>query len=316
MKLDLKKMKTIEDLKRAKNLVYGSNSEIMLLQSQIKSASVEDKKAIGIKISQLKQEYEQFFEAAQEQIQELTIQNKMKNDYIDLFEPISEAGTLHPLTLIQDRLRNWFIQNNFYESNYGEIESDYYNFEQLNIDKNHPARDMQDSLYLSENKLLRTHNTGVSARELEKNKNKSFYNFTIGKVYRNDEDDNTHSHQFTQLDFVGVGKISFPDLIQTLESLLTYVLEQKVNIRLRPSYFPFTEPSVEVDVFYNDKWIEVLGAGMIHPQVMKRAGYTNQMNGFAAGLGIERIAMIKYNITDIREFYLNDLRFLKQFKNA
>ena len=195
-----------------------------------------------------------------------------------------------------------------------EIENDEYNFERLNIPQKHPARDMQDSLYINENELLRTHNTGVTARVLEKYKNKAFSSFTIGKVYRNDEEDMTHSHQFTQLDLISVGKHSFGTLMYTLRNMLSYVLEENVKIRLRPSYFPFTEPSVEVDIFYKNKWIEVLGAGIVHNNVLRAAGYTNKMNAIAAGIGIERIAMIKYQIDDIREFYVNDLRFLKQFR--
>ncbi|UUD36739.1 phenylalanyl-tRNA synthetase subunit alpha [Mycoplasmopsis californica] len=315
MELDLNKINNLEDLKNAKNKAYGEGSELWKLQQKIKTASNEDKKQIGKELAQLKNKLDTFFEQAAVHVENLRIKAIMDADKTDLFEPVNSQGTLHPITLVINRLKTWFLQNNYYEANYGEIETDHYNFEQLNIAKDHPARDMQDSLYIDENNLLRTHNTGVSARELEKNKNKSFYNFTIGKVYRNDEDDATHSHQFTQLDFVGVGKISFPDLIQTLSDLLSYVLEQDVKIRLRPSYFPFTEPSVEVDVFYNNRWIEVLGAGMVHPEVMKKAGYTNDMNGFAAGIGIERLTMIKYNITDIREFYSNDLSFLNQFKN-
>ena len=124
----------------------------------------------------------------------------------------------------------------------------------------------------------------------------------------------THSHQFTQLDLISVGKHSFGTLMYTLRNMLSYVLEENVKIRLRPSYFPFTEPSVEVDVFYKNKWIEVLGAGIVHNNVLRAAGYTNKMNAIAAGIGIERIAMIKYQIDDIREFYVNDLRFLKQFR--
>lgn len=315
MEIKLEDIKTLEDLKNAKNKVYGPNSEIANLKSNIKSASIEQRRDIGKRISELNSYYEQFFQQAAIQVEENRINNLMENDRIDLFEPVNSIGSIHPLKLIENRLRTWFLNNKYYESKYSEIESDLYNFERLNISKDHPAREMQDSLYINEDTLLRTHNTGMSARELEKNKNKSFYSFAIGKVYRNDEDDATHSHQFTQLDFIGVGKISFSKLIETLKDLLTYVLEAKVEIRLRPSYFPFTEPSVEVDVWYNNRWIEILGAGMVHPEVMRAAGYTNDMNGFAAGLGIERIAMIKYNIKDIREFYINDLRFLNQFKN-
>ncbi len=315
MEIKLENIKTLEDLKNAKNKVYGPGSEISNLKMSIKTVSIEERKIIGKKLSELNSYYEQLFQEAAIRVEENRINELMDNDKIDMFEPVNSIGSIHPLKLIENRLRTWFLNHNYYESKYSEIESDLYNFERLNISKDHPARDMQDSLYIDEETLLRTHNTGMSARELEINKNKSFYSYAIGKVYRNDEDDATHSHQFTQLDFVGVGEISFSQLIETLKDLLTYVLESNVEIRLRPSYFPFTEPSVEVDVWYNNRWIEILGAGMVHPQVMKDAGYTNNMNGFAAGLGIERIAMIKYNIKDIREFYTNDLRFLNQFKS-
>ncbi|MDJ1645942.1 phenylalanine--tRNA ligase subunit alpha [Mycoplasma phocimorsus] len=315
MEIKLENIKTLEDLKNAKNKVYGPGSEIANLKNSIKSVSIEERKIIGKKLSELNAYYEHLFQQAAINVEENRINELMENDKIDMFEPVNLIGSIHPLKLIENRLRTWFLNHNYYESKYSEIESDLYNFERLNITKDHPARDMQDSLYIDEETLLRTHNTGMSARELEINKNKSFYSYAIGKVYRNDEDDATHSHQFTQLDFVGVGEISFSQLIETLKDLLTYVLETNIEIRLRPSYFPFTEPSVEVDVWYNNCWIEILGAGMVHPEVMKAAGYTNNMNGFAAGLGIERIAMIKYNIKDIREFYINDLRFLNQFKN-
>ena len=175
---------------------------------------------------------------------------------------------------------------------------------------------MQDSLYFNPELLLRTHNTGFTARELDENKNKAFKHFAIGSVYRNDEDDRTHSHQFMQADFVAVGHYSFPNLIWTLKSLLSYVLEREVELRLRPSYFPFTEPSVEVDILHNGEWLEVLGSGILHRNVFKAAGYTNDMNGIAGGVGIERIAMLKYNVKDIREFYTNDLRFINQFKGG
>ncbi|WP_334198904.1 phenylalanine--tRNA ligase subunit alpha [Mycoplasma struthionis] len=206
------------------------------------------------------------------------------------------------------------MSNGYFEYHESEMVSDEYNFERLNIPKSHPAREMQDSLYLKENLLLRTHNTGISAMALEKHKNQEFSQFAIGRVYRNDEEDRTHTHQFTQLDLVSVGNHSFATLIYTLKEMLSYVLEEKIEIRLRPSYFPFTEPSVEVDIFFKNRWIEVLGAGMIDENVLRSAGYTNNMNGIAAGIGIERIVMIKYGIDDIRELYTNDQRFLKQFR--
>ncbi|BBU47561.1 phenylalanine--tRNA ligase subunit alpha [Mycoplasmopsis felis] len=311
----LEDINTLEDLKQAKAQAYGNKGEIFKLQNQLKTSPIELKKELGQKINLLKKQYEDFFEQADLRIKEIQINNKINSEFIDISEPVNKQGSIHPITIVEERLKEWFIQHGYYQRQEGEIVSDLYNFEQLNIPKDHPARAMHDSLYIDKNTLLRTHNTGITAKILQENPNKEIAVFALGKVYRNDEDDATHSHQFTQLDFVSVGKVSFPNLIWTLKSLLSYVLEEEVEIRLRPSYFPFTEPSVEVDVFYKNKWIEILGAGMLHPNVLKLAGYTNDYNGFAAGLGIERITMIKYGFTDIRDLYKNDLRILEQFNN-
>lgn len=314
--MNLDKISTLEELKKAKAKFYSKEGKLAELQAKIKSADPLQKNQIGKEINKLKQDAEFAFKKANEKIIELEIEQKIKNTWIDVTKPFEKNGLVHPLEIVSQRFRNWFLQNGYYETTGSEIESDKYNFEHLNVPQDHPARDMQDSLYINSKKLLRTHNTGFTARELEKNKNQAFSQFTIGKVYRNDDDDQTHSHQFMQVDLVSVGHLSFPNLMWTLKSLLSYVLEQEVKIRLRPSFFPFTEPSTEVDILYKGKWIEVLGAGMLHDQVLKKAQYTNDMNGFAAGVGIERIAMIKYGIDEIREFYKNDLRFLNQFKEA
>lgn len=308
-------IKTFEDLKLAKSKVYSKDSEIVQLQTKIRTASPEEKKEIGQKIATLRNFYEEKFKEIEFRIEADKIKKIIESQYVDVTKPVNNPGSLHPITIVENRLRDWFIQNGYFESNESEIVSDVYNFQKLNIPEDHPARALHDSLYLNPTTLLRTHNTGISALELERNANKEMNNFAIGKVYRNDEDDATHSHQFTQLDFVSVGKsVSFNNLIWTLKSLLSYVFEEEVELRLRPSYFPFTEPSVEVDVYYKNGWIEVLGAGMLHPNVMELAGYdSKEFNGFAAGIGIERLAMIKYNIKDVREFYKNDLRTLNQF---
>lgn len=317
MSIDFENIKNLEELKIAKNKIYSKEGEIFELQKQLKSAPVEQKKLIGAQINELKTLYENKFKEVEERIENQRIQDLVNKSFIDIAKPTLFPGSLHPITIVENRLRDWFIQNGYFESSEGEIVTDYYNFEKLNIPNDHPARAMHDSLYLNPTTLLRTHNTGISALELERNANQTLNNFAIGKVYRNDEDDATHSHQFTQLDFVSVGNVSFSNLIWTLKSLLSYVFEEEVELRLRPSFFPFTEPSVEVDIFYKGRWIEVLGAGMLHPNVMKLAGYDNKkFNAFAAGVGIERLAMIKYGIKDIREFYTNDFRTLQQFYEA
>ncbi|UUM19609.1 MULTISPECIES: phenylalanine--tRNA ligase subunit alpha [unclassified Mycoplasma] len=314
MKWTLDQIKTLEDLKKSKNQVYGSQGEIFQLQQKLKNAPAEQKKFIGQEINALKKEYETFFAQAESKIQDLQIQQRLENEFVDVTIPLKSKGSLNPITIIENRLKDWFYGHGYYEQKAGEIVSDLYNFERLNIPQDHPARAMHDSLYINATTLLRTHNTGVTASVLEQNANKEVSTFAIGKVYRNDEDDATHSHQFTQIDFVSVGQVSFPNLIWTLKDMLSYVLEEQVQIRLRPSYFPFTEPSVEVDVFYKNKWIEILGAGMLHPNVLKMAGFNSDFTGFAAGIGVERITMIKYGFTDIRDLYKNDLRIMEQFK--
>lgn len=316
MQLKLEDINTLEDLKVYKNKVYSEGGEIFELQNQIKTCEPSMKKEIGMKLSKLRNEYEEFFKLAEERVKEISISKKIQNEFIDVTKPTHKVGSLHPITIVENRLKEWFNQHGYFQSEAGEIVSDLYNFERLNIAQDHPARAMHDSLYINSTTLLRTHNTGITAVELERFANKEFSTYAIGKVYRNDEDDATHSHQFTQVDFVSVGKVSFPNLIWTLKSLLSYVFEEELEIRLRPSYFPFTEPSVEVDIFYKNRWIEVLGAGMLHPNVLSAAGYTDKnLNGFAAGVGIERITMIKYGISDIRDLYKNDLRILEQFNN-
>ncbi|MDD1377388.1 phenylalanine--tRNA ligase subunit alpha [Metamycoplasma hyosynoviae] len=313
MKFDLEKINNLEDLKQAKN-AFATSSEMQELMQELKKAAPDQKAALGCKIQELKLQAEEFFEKAKAKINSLEAQKIMASEFYDYATPHNFYGSIHPVEKIASMFRKWLLNNGYYETVSSSIEEEEYNFKRLNIPENHPARDMQDSLYINSSTLLRTHNTGISARELEKHKNKAFSNFAIGKVYRNDEEDSTHSHQFSQIDIVSVGNHSFGTLIYTLKEMLSYVLEEKVEIRLRPSYFPFTEPSVEVDIFYKNRWIEVLGAGMLHRNVLKAAGYTNKMTAIAAGIGIERIAMIKYGIDDIREFYTNDKRFLKQFK--
>ncbi|VEU74883.1 phenylalanyl-tRNA synthetase subunit alpha [Mycoplasmopsis citelli] len=315
MKINLENINTLEDLKKAKNSFYGSQGPLVELQQKLKQAPVEQKRTLGQEINVLKKQYEEFFALAEAKIKQIEIDNKLNSEFVDVTIPLKRRGSLNPITIIENKLRDWFYSHGYYEQEAGEIVSDLYNFERLNIPQDHPARAMHDSLYLNATTLLRTHNTGVTATVLEQNANKEVSTFAIGKVYRHDEDDATHSHQFTQIDFVSVGQVSFPNLIWTLKDLLSYVLEEQVKIRLRPSYFPFTEPSVEVDVFYKNRWIEILGAGMLHPNVLKMAGFNPQFNGFAAGIGVERITMIKYGFSDIRDLYKNDLRIMEQFKD-
>ncbi|SYV90669.1 phenylalanyl-tRNA synthetase subunit alpha, partial [Metamycoplasma alkalescens] len=250
---DLEKINNLEDLKLAKNQ-FSNSKELLTLMQELKQADKEKKREIGKKIQDLKNKAEDFFEEARKKITNLEIEKQLQNEFIDFAIPVQRNDFIHPVNLVAMRFREWLLMNGYIELDYSEIENDKYNFENLNIPSSHPAREMQDSLYLNENELLRTHNTGISARALEKFANNEFSQFAIGKVYRNDEEDKTHTHQFTQLDLVSVGNVSFASLIYTIKEMLSYVFEQDIQIRLRPSYFPFTEPSVEIDIFFKNKW--------------------------------------------------------------
>lgn len=240
----------------------------------------------------------------------------------------------HPIRKMIYDIYDFFVSQGYQIYEGPEIDKEIYNFDKLNMPLDHPARSSQDTFYLKgiPSLLLRTHTSNCQARVMEENRNKEIKIVSAGKVYRRDDDDATHSHQYTNLEVIVVGKnINLMNLKGTLESFFKWVFNENVRIRLRPSFFPFTEPSFEVDCSCvvcdgNDKhcsvckstgWIEILGAGLIHPNVLKNSGYdTKKFTGFALGMGVERILMIKYGIKDIRDFYLNDLRFLKQTKWA
>ena len=230
-----------------------------------------------------------------------------------------KEGVVHPLTKITKIVTNFFDKLGYEYAHGLEIEDEEINFDRLNIPADHPARTMQDTFYLeTPGKLLRTHSTNITARHLEETKNENLKAYSIGTVFRNDENDATHSFQFNQIDIFRIGKdISVADLKWVLDELLKQIFSQDLEVRYRPSYFPFTEPSFEVDIKRKEDkdWIEVLGCGMIHPNVIKKAGKNpEEIQGFAAGLGLERLAMLKYGIKDIRNFFENDVEFLKEVK--
>lgn len=312
------------------NLYLSKKGKVAGLMAQMKDLSPEEKPKFGAKVNVLKQTLEQAYAQSQERIQQHAIIAALEKDQIDLTLPATKlkVGTLHPLTLVQKEIEEHFIGMGYLVKEGPEVERDYYNFERANIPQDHPARDMQDTFYINVDWLLRTHTTAIQTRALEE------YNGQIpvkvicpGKVYRKDDDDATHSHQFVQMEGLVVGeKISLADLKGTLELLAKKMFGETRVIRFRPSYFQFTEPSVEVDVschICNGKgcptckqtgWIEILGAGMVHPNVLTMAGFdAEKVSGFAFGLGVERVALLKYGIDDIRHFYTNDLRFLSTF---
>jgi phenylalanyl-tRNA synthetase alpha chain len=313
------------------NRYLSKKGIVNALMTQMKDLPPEEKPAFGAKVNALKKTLEAAYDEAVERVAQAEILNKLASESIDVTLPSTkpDVGTLHPLTIVQQAIERYFIGMGYLVKEGPEVERDFYNFERANIPQDHPARDMQDTFYINTEWLLRTHTTAIQTRMLEDYAGATPVKVICpGKVYRKDDDDATHSHQFTQMEGLVVGhNISMADLKGTLEGLAKSMFGESRVIRFRPSYFQFTEPSVEVDVschICNGKgcstckgtgWIEILGAGMVHPNVLSMAGFdAEKVSGFAFGLGVERVAMLKYGIDDIRHFYTNDLRFLSVFK--
>ena len=326
----IRSAETPDALNEVRIRFLGKKGSIQALMSLMKDLPKEEKPVFGQRVNTLKAEVSEKLEARREELSALAQTAKMANEKIDitLSGTKLEIGTTHPLIMIQNELEELFVGMGYKIAEGPEVEEDYYNFELANIPQDHPARDMQDTFYIDPNTLLRTHTTAMQMRELEKAKGQLPIKLICpGKVYRRDDDDATHSHQFMQCEGLVVGEhITLADLKGTLEYMANAMFGEGRKVRFRPSYFPFTEPSVEVDVscpFCNGKgcsvckgsgWIEILGAGMVHPHVLEMNGFDSEKcSGFAFGVGLERVAMLKYGIDDIRNFYLNDLRFLKMF---
>ncbi|BCJ88094.1 phenylalanine--tRNA ligase subunit alpha [Effusibacillus dendaii] len=307
----------------------GELTSIMRLMGQL---SEEERPQIGQWVNQVRAKLNSAFEQKELRLKQAELEQRLKSESIDVTLPgrTVQVGGIHPLTRVIQEMEQIFIGLGFEIAEGPEVETDYYNFEALNLPKNHPARDMQDTFYLTEEILLRTHTSGIQVRTLEAKKGEVPVRIIApGRVYRRDDDDATHSHAFTQVEGLVVDKgIRMSDLKGILLAFARRMFGAEQQIRLRPSYFPFTEPSTEVDVSCyacqgngcrickHTGWLEILGAGMVHPRVLEMAGYDSETyTGFAFGMGVERIAMLKYGIDDIRHFYVNDVRFLKQFAN-
>ena len=319
-----------QELQDIRIAYLGKKGSIQSLMAEMKNLPKEEKPVFGQQVNAVKQEVTVALSEKMEELKKAELAESLKKEKIDitLEGDKMERGTVHPLTMIQQELEDLFIGMGYKVAEGPEVELDYYNFELANLPKDHPARDMQDTFYIDPNTLLRTHTTAMQMRELEKAKGQLPIKLICpGKVYRRDDDDATHSHQFMQCEGLVVGEhITLADLKGTLEFMADAMFGSGRKVRFRPSYFPFTEPSVEVDVscpFCNGKgcnvckgsgWIEILGAGMVHPHVLEMNGFDpEKCSGFAFGVGLERVAMLKYGIDDIRNFYTNDIRFLKNF---
>jgi phenylalanyl-tRNA synthetase alpha chain len=289
----------------------------------ISSLPPEQRPEAGKKANELKQKLDAAFTEALQKLESVSTQE----DGIDVSLPgrTARQGSIHPITRITWQISDIFTQLGFEIAEGPEVETDFYNFEALNIPKNHPARDMQDTFYVSDNIVLRTHTSPIQVRYMEKH-SPPVKIIAPGKVYRCDSD-LTHTPMFHQVEGLVVGeKITFGDLKGILTTFVHHMFDDQTALRFRPSFFPFTEPSAEVDILCvicrgkgcrvcsQTGWLEVLGSGMVHPAVFENVGYdTARYTGFAIGMGVERIAMLKYGIDDIRKFFENDFRFLGQF---
>ena len=326
------KITDIKSLNDVRVDYLGKKGKVSELSTGMKSLSDDEKKNVGIILNEIRSYVTGKLEQIKEDLETKALDDKLKEETIDISLPSKKIkrGSKHPLTLIEERFEDIFSSMGYTVYDGPEIESDENCFQKLNLPKGHPARDAQDTFYLKdeyENYLIRSQTSTAQVRAMEENTDKGPLRIVCpGKVYRRDEDA-THSHQFMQIEGLVIDEnISMADLKGTLELFCKKILGDKTKVRFRPSYFPFTEPSVEVDVSCfkcggkgcalckQTGWIEVLGAGMVHPNVLEMSGYdSKKYQGFAFGTGMDRFAMFKYGIPDIRTIYGNDIRFLKQF---
>lgn len=324
---DLKITGNLQELNTLKVRYLGKKG---IITSQLKSLSslpTAERPLAGKLINELKLLIEKEIETKELLLRDAELRNQLLSEYIDITLPgkYTPLGSEHPLNKVLAEVVDIFVRMGFSVEEGPEVELDYYNFEALNIPKEHPARDMQDTFYISDDIVLRTHTSPVQIRGMLK-RNPPVRFIAPGKVYRCDADI-SHTPMFHQIEGLMIDEnISFSNLKGILVTFIHLMFGKEIPVRFRPSFFPFTEPSAEVDmgcilcnssgcrVCKNSGWLEILGAGMVHPVVLENVGYdTEKFNGFAFGMGIERIAMLRYQIDDIRLFFENDIRFLRQF---
>ena len=293
----------------------GKSGEVNLLLKSLGSLPQEKRKEAGMLLNQLKSDIHNLYKDRTSILSKAENELRLNNQKIDISLPsVSKAdGSIHPVTQTINQISDFFASIGFGIESGPETETDYYNFEALNVPEDHPAKDMHDTFYLKDSGLLRTHTSPVQIRTME-NKNPPHRIICPGKVFRKDSD-LTHTPMFHQIEGLVVEEsASFAQLKGLLNHFLEDFFGREVELRFRPSYFPFTEPSAEVDIKWDQSWLEVLGCGMVHPNVLKMVGVdAKKYSGFAFGLGVERMAMLKYDIPDLRLFFENDYRFLKQF---
>lgn len=326
---ELAKSEHLQDIQDIRVKFLGKKGELTAIMKEMKNLSKEDRPKVGQLVNTARSAIEEQLNAKLEEVKTKELAAKIESEKIDITLPGRKpvTGHEHPLHQTLRLMEDSFLRMGFSIVEGTDIESDYYNFQCLNLPEDHPARDMQDSMYITDNILLRTHTSGMQARTLQSHKpNEPFKIIAPGKVYRCDYDA-THSPVFHQMEGMIIDKnIRFSDLKGMLEDFLRDIFGEDTKVRFRASYFPFTEPSAEVDiscvmcggegcrVCSHTGWLEILGCGMVNPNVLRLNGYDpDVVTGFAFGMGVERIAMLKYGIDDLRLFYENDMRFLNQF---
>jgi len=329
---EIAQVATLKELNQIRVETLGKKGPITEVLRGMKNLSPEERPVVGGFANEIRDLLTEAIEARKVVLENEALNAALKEESLDVTLPGKQMpqGTRHILTQVMEEIEDIFLGMGYQVVEGYEVESDHYNFERMNLPKDHPARDMQDTFYISDEMLIRTHTSPVQARTMEKHdfSKGALRMISPGKVFRRDTDDVTHSHQFHQIEGLVVDKnVTMGDLKGTLEVMMKKMFGEDRKIRLRPSYFPFTEPSVEVDVSCfkcggagcnvckHTGWIEILGAGMVHPDVLQMSGIDpTEYSGFAFGLGPDRVAMLRYGVNDIRNFYQNDLRFLNQFK--
>ncbi|MGB3136642.1 MAG: phenylalanine--tRNA ligase subunit alpha [Nodosilinea sp.] len=306
---------TLDELEQLRLSYLGKKGQLSRVLGGMGKLSSDERPRIGALANEVKELIQSRLEQGKTTLEAAKIEAQLATETLDVTMPgiYQSQGRIHPINGIIDRIVDIFVGLGYTVADGPEIETDYYNFEALNFLPDHPARDMQDTLYLPNGHLMRTHTSNTQIRYMQSHE-PPLRAVAIGRCYRRDTVDATHAAVFHQIEFFAVDTdITFTDLRGTIKVFLE-ALYGDTPVRFRPSYFPFTEPSAEVDVQWQGKWLEVLGCGMIDPNVLKSVGYDPEIySGFAAGLGVERLAMVQHQIDDIRRLYTSDLRFLRQF---
>ena len=324
----MKEAGSLDKLNEIKVAFLGKKGELTTIMKSMKDISKEERPAFGQMVNEVRAEIENALDEMKQTLSKKARELQMKAEVIDVTLPAkkSNLGHRHPNTIALEEVERIFVGMGYEVVEGPEVEKDYYNFEALNIPANHPAKDEQDTFYINKDMLLRTQTSGVQVHEMEKGK-LPIRMIAPGRVYRSDEVDATHSPCFHQIEGLVIDKnITFADLKGTLAEFARELFGENTKVKFRPHHFPFTEPSAEVDVTCfkcggkgcrmckGSGWIEILGCGMVHPRVLEMSGIDpNEYSGFAFGVGLERIALLKYEIDDMRLMYENDVRFLKQF---